>query len=163
MTKIACSALVMVMALGAFSAMTAQGAATGSVEPAIADVVKMDIGPEIRARQPNTAEALAAANSLPARYGSTDVYVVGDKVPYYVGPDGTSDFMEFEKRGEGSLVEVWVATDLSFPAGDPRNNDQSKLLIEDWMVEFIIHEFETVIYPVESNYFGTPALLDGSA
>ena len=152
----------MVMALGAFSAMAVPSAAKGSIEPVIADVVKMDIGPEIRARQPNTAEALAAANNLPARYGSTDVYVVGDKVPYYVGPDGTSDFMEFEKRGEGSLVEVWVATDLSFPAGDPRNNDQSKLLIEDWMVEFIIDEFETVIYPVESDYFGTPDFRDGS-
>ena len=152
----------MVMALGAFSAMAGQSAAKGSIEPAIADVVKMDIGPEIRARQPNTAEALAAASALPAWSGPAGVYVVGDKVPYYVGSDGTSDFMEFEKRGEGSLVEIWVATDLSYPAGDPRNNDLSKILIEDWMVEFMINEFETIIYPIESDYFGLPDPLDGS-
>jgi len=152
----------MLMVVGAFTALAVPCAASGSSAPSIADVVKKDIGPEIRAKEPNTAEALAAAKDLPARYGSNDVYVVGDKVPYYVGPDGTSDFMEFEKRGEGSFVEVWVATDLSFPAGDPRNSDQSKLLIEDWMVEFIIDEFETVIYPIESDYFGMPDSLDGS-
>ena len=152
----------MVMALAAFSAMAVQSAAQSSIEPFIADVEKMDIGPEIRARPSNTAEALAAAKDLPALYGPAGVYEVGDKVPYYVGEDGTSDFIEFEKRGESGLVEVWVATDLSYPAGDPRNDDLSKILIEDWMVEFIIDEFETVIYPVESDYFGAPAFHDGS-
>src|SRR5512137_1578829 len=108
----------MVMAFGAFSAITSPAA---GIAPSIADVVRKDIGPEIRAQQPNPAELKAAATGVPGSFGLADVYAVGDKAEYFVSTYGTSTFMEFEKRGEGTSVEVWVATNLSFPAGDPRN------------------------------------------
>src|SRR5512136_1734762 len=150
------------MIAGSFSALAAPSTATASSIPSIADVVGEDIGPEIRGMQPNEAEVMAAASDVSYRYGSSDVYAVGDKEDYYVGADGPSEFIEFEKRGEGSLVEVWVATNLTFPTGDPRNADPNKITIYDWQVEYIIHEYETVIYPIESNYFGTPDFHDGS-
>lgn len=152
----------MLMVVGTFSAMAVPCAATASSVPSIADVVKKDVGPEIRNLQPNTAEFLAAASEVSYRSGPADVYEVGDLALYYVKDYGPSDFIEFEKRGEGSLVEVWVATDLSFPAGDPRNSDPNKITIYDSQVEYIMNEFETVIYPVESEYFGTPDFHDGS-
>ena len=149
----------MVMVVGAFSAV---GASCAASVPSIADVEKMDIGPEIRAMQPNKAEVLAAASEVSYLSGSADVYGVGEKALYYVNGDGLTDYIEFEKRGEGTLVEVWVATDLSFPAGDPRNDDPDKITIYDSQVSYIIGQYETVIYPTESEYFGIPAFHDGS-
>jgi hypothetical protein len=147
------------MVVGVFAALTVPSAAE---TPTIADVVGKDIGPEIRKMQPNTAEVAAAAMDASLRYGFSDVHELGDTVSYYVDGYGLEDFIDFEKRGEGSLVEVWVATDLSFPAGDPRNDNPDKITIYDWQIEYIINEFENVIYPVESQYFGTPAFHDGS-
>lgn len=152
-------ALVMLMVVGVFSAMAVPCAATTS---SIADVVKKDIGPEIRALQPNKAEVMAAASEISRVSGLADDYEVGERELYYVNGYGVEDFIEFEKRGEGSLVEVWVAADLSFPDGDPRNDVPSKITIYDSQVEYLINEFETVIYPIESDYFGTPAFHDGS-
>jgi len=158
-TKIACLALVMLMVVGAFTALGVPNAAAVST---IADVVKKDIGPEIREIQPDKAEVAAAASGASLRYGLSDVRELGDIVSYYVNGYGVESFIDFEKRGEGSLVEVWIATDLSFPAGDPRNDIPSKITIYDWQVDYLINEYETVIYPVESEYFGTPAFHDGS-
>ncbi len=148
----------MVMAFGAFSAVAAPA---GAVAPSIADVVRKDIGPEIRAHQPNPAELKMAASGMPGSYASADVYQVGAKAEYFVSTYGTSTFMEFEKRGEGANVEIWVATDLSFPAGDPRNVP-SKTTIYDWQVEFLINEYETVILPTESDYFGVADVHTGA-
>ncbi|MEM3038518.1 MAG: immune inhibitor A [Thermoplasmata archaeon] len=162
LTKTASLAIVMLMVIGAFSAIVIPCSAAESPVPSIADVMKKDIGPEIRKAQPDEAAVSASASTVSYRTGSADYYDVGDKEFYYVDGYGTSNFIEFEKRGEGSLVEVWVATDLSFPAGDPRNDDPDKVTIYDWQVEYIINEFENVIYPIESVYFGTPAFHDGS-
>ena len=150
------------MVVGAFTTLVVPCAAMVSSVPRIADVAVKDIGPEIRALQPNKAEALAAASEVSCWYGSADIYEVGNKELYYVNGMGLDDFIEFEKRGEGSRVEVWIATDLSFPAGDPRNDDPNQITIYDWQVEYIMDQFDTVIYPIESDYFGTPDSHDGS-
>jgi len=152
----------MLMVVGAFTALAVPCAATASSVPSIADVVKKDVGPEIRALRLDMAEVLAAASEASYLSGSADIYEVGDLATYYVGTSGVSDYIEFEKRGEGTLVEVWVATDLSFPAGDPRNDDPDKITIYDPQVTYLINEYETVIYPIESEYFGTPDSHDGS-
>jgi hypothetical protein len=152
----------MLMVVVAFSALAMPNATAVPSAPSIADVVKKDIGPEIRKMQPDEAKVVAAASGASLSYGSADVYVIGDMVSYYVDGYGVEGFIEFEKRGEGSMVEVWIATDLTFPAGDPRNDNPDKVTIYDWQVEYLIEEYETVIYPVESMYFGTPAFHDGS-
>jgi len=153
----------MLMVVGIFSSVAASGAPIDSTVPSIADVMKMDIGPQIRDLQPNKAEVLAAASEVSLRSGSTDYYEVGDTESFYVNGYGPSNWTEFEKRGEGSIVEVWIATDLSFPAGDPRNDDPNKITIYDWQVEYLINEYETIIYPIETEYFGTPTFHDGSS
>ena len=152
----------MLMVVGAFAALAVPSSAEVSSVPSIADVVKKDIGPEIREQKPSKAEVSASASEVSLWSGSADVYEIGDVESYYVGGYGTSNWIEFEKRGEGSLAEVWVATDLSFPAGDPRNDNPDKITIYDWQVEYIINEYETVIYPIESQYFGVPTFHDGS-
>lgn len=162
LTKMLCLALALLMVMGAFTAIAASAAATANNSPSIADVVKEDIGVQVREQQPSMTEVLAASAGTSIRTGSADVYDVGETEFYYVNGYGTSGFIEFEKRGEGSLVEVWVATDLSFPAGDPRNDIESKITIYDWQIDYLIAEYENVIYPIESAYFGTPTFHDGS-
>lgn len=162
MTKVICLALTLLMVIGAFSVLAVPGNAMSSSIPSIADVERMDVGTEVRALQPDMVEVAAAASGISGRSGSADVYEVGETDYYYVNGYGTSSFIEFEKRGEGSLVEVWVATDLSFPEGDPRNDVPSKITIYDWQVDYLITEYETVIYPIESQYFGIPTFHDGS-
>jgi hypothetical protein len=60
----------------------------------------------------------------------------------------------FTLRGVGDNVEVWVANDLLFPSGDCRNDE--RVVISDADVEYLIDEFDSNIYPVESEVFSVP-------
>ncbi|MFX1496113.1 MAG: hypothetical protein ACFFBH_01165 [Promethearchaeota archaeon] len=59
-------------------------------------------------------------------------------------------------------AEVWVANDLSYPDGDPRNADIFNLNITDAMCEYLAAQFNDVIYPADTNYFGMPEDRDGT-
>ena len=61
-------------------------------------------------------------------------------------------------RGIGDNVEVWVAKDIAFPAGDCRNTvgGGEGIVVTDAQVASFIHEFDTNIYPVESRVFSVP-------
>ena len=65
-------------------------------------------------------------------------------------------------RGIGQNIEVWVASDeddissgIDFPAGDCRN-DGVRNVVTDEQVQYLIDEFDTNIYPVESEAFSVP-------
>ncbi|MGY2874119.1 hypothetical protein ACVW00_001309 [Marmoricola sp. URHA0025 HA25] len=64
-------------------------------------------------------------------------------------------------RGLGDHIQVWVANDTTFPAGDCRN-DLGLSDITDDQVSSFVHEFDTNIYPKESATFSTPPSRDGS-
>jgi len=67
-------------------------------------------------------------------------------------------------------VEVWVAGNpaaddyrlLKFLDGDPRNNDPRDWNVTEAMCQFIADEFNNVIYPTDTNYFGVPNGRDGT-
>ena len=63
-------------------------------------------------------------------------------------------------RGVGDKIEVWVANDLAFPEGDPRNG--TRTTITDEQVQYLIREFDTNMYPKESEAFSTPPKRNGS-
>ncbi len=67
-------------------------------------------------------------------------------------------FKTFTLRSVGENVEVWVADDLSFPTGDPRSTP----IITQEQVDKLKAEFDSNIYPVATDFFGTPEMLDGS-
>jgi immune inhibitor A len=71
--------------------------------------------------------------------------------------------MEFTKRGENTLCEVWVADNTEFPADDPleRNIDPVRRTITDDMVTRVLSEFSDNVYVTEAEYFGEPLLRDG--
>lgn len=65
-------------------------------------------------------------------------------------------------RAVSGNAEVWVADDLNFFIGDPRNNSYN-LTITDGMCNHLADEFNDVIYPADTENFGTPLDRDGSA
>lgn len=67
-------------------------------------------------------------------------------------------FKEFTLRSVGENVEIWVANDLSFPEGDPRPAH----VVTQEQVDKLRDEFDSNIYPVATEFFGTPDVHDGS-
>ena len=69
---------------------------------------------------------------------------------------------DYVLRGAGEHIEVWVAVDTSFPAGDCRNAVPNTTTVTDAQVANFIHEFDTNMYPKETAAFSTPPDRDGS-
>ncbi|WP_342672744.1 choice-of-anchor J domain-containing protein [Micromonospora rhizosphaerae] len=69
---------------------------------------------------------------------------------------------DYTLRGVGNNIEVWVANDLAFPAGDCRTQIPSSTQITDEQVANFVHEFDTNMYPKETAAFSTPPDRDGT-
>lgn len=67
-------------------------------------------------------------------------------------------FKPFTLRSVGENVEVWVADSLTFPEGDPRTTP----IVTQEQVDKLKLEFDSNIYPVATDFFGSPNMLDGS-
>lgn len=72
---------------------------------------------------------------------------------------------QFVLRGIGNNVEVWVAKDIAFPAGDCRNQvgGGEGVVVTDAQVASFVHEFDSNIYPVEKEVFSKPPTRDGKS
>ncbi|HEY0448850.1 hypothetical protein [Actinophytocola sp.] len=70
---------------------------------------------------------------------------------------------DYTLRGVGDKIEVWVANDTAFPAGDCRRQIASSTEITDAQVNGLITEFDTNMYPKETATFSTPPDRDGSS
>src|SRR3954452_15057685 len=75
---------------------------------------------------------------------------------------GTLYRKDYTLRGVGAHIEVWVANDISFPAGDCRSPVPGTTEITDEQVQHLITEFDGNIYPKETSTFSTPPDRDGS-
>jgi hypothetical protein len=85
---------------------------------------------------------------------STFTYNGGTK--YFL--DRNLKFKQFTLRSVGENVEIWVANDLSFQAGDPRPAH----VVTQAQVDLLKSEFDSNIYPKATEFFGTPDVHDGS-
>ncbi|MFG6119392.1 peptidase M6 [Thalassobacillus sp. B23F22_16] len=72
--------------------------------------------------------------------------------------DRNLGFKPFTLRSEGEHVEIWVANDLGFPEGDPRDPH----VVTQEQVDKLSAEFDNNIYPVSTEFFGVPNTHDGS-
>ncbi|MFE0068984.1 choice-of-anchor J domain-containing protein [Nonomuraea sp. NPDC059023] len=87
---------------------------------------------------------------------------VGTVRQWFASDDNTGWYLkDFTLRGVGGKIEVWVANDLAFPAGDCR--PASSVTITDANVARMISEFDTNMYPKETAAFSTPPDRDGTA
>ncbi len=76
--------------------------------------------------------------------GGTKYFLGYDIYGYY--------FKTYTLRSIGENVEVWVADDLSFPEGDPRDTH----VITQEQVDKVRDEFDNNIYQKDTDFFGTP-------
>lgn len=108
---------------------------------------------------PFTGEAPAArarlAPAAPAQVGDQKVFLALDDA------NGRYFFAPFTLKAIGEHIEIWVQNDLSFPAGDCRNDGVRNVVTQDQLDSFV-HEFDTNIYPKESEAFSVPPARDGS-
>ncbi|MER6951255.1 choice-of-anchor J domain-containing protein [Nonomuraea sp. NPDC000554] len=109
---------------------------------------------------------------VPARYEAkakakaqaADTPPVGT-VRQWLGLDdfnGTLYRKDYTLRGVGNNIEVWVANDLSFPAGDCRAQVPTSTQITDAQVANLVTQFDTNMYPKETAAFSTPPDRDGT-
>ncbi|MHA1860031.1 MAG: peptidase M6 [Candidatus Asgardarchaeia archaeon] len=159
MKKLFSASLVFLMVLGMVG-MALIPVAKGSIglnyEP-------VDKGPYIRdsnvpidfSTLPTSFSGSAEGSSLKvAQVVSTPYYEVGDVI-YWLALDdyyGYYFFAPFQLRGISNNCEVWVQLDLSWTEGDPREHP----VVTDEMVNYILEEFDDVIYPTDTLYFGVP-------
>jgi hypothetical protein len=89
---------------------------------------------------------------------------VGTVRPWLARDDfnGRLYLKDYTLRGLGDKIEVWVANDLSFPAGDCRNQIANSTTVTDEQVGSLVSEFDTNMYPKETAAFSTPPDRDGS-
>ena len=76
--------------------------------------------------------------------------------------NGTLYRKDYTLRGVGDKIEVWVANDTAFPAGDCRTQVPNTTTITDAQVQRLISEFDGNMYPKETAAFSTPPDRDGS-
>src|SRR3954453_20691771 len=69
---------------------------------------------------------------------------------------------DYTLRGVGNKIEVWVANDTAFPAGDCRAQIPNSTTVTDAQVAGLINEFDNNMYPKETSTFSTPPDRDGS-
>lgn len=105
-------------------------------------------------------KAAAKANGGSANGGSAP-YIQGDTV---VGinldstPTGGLFLDLYTVAAIGDNIEVWVQQDLNFPAGDPRND----VVVTQAQIDYLVDQFDTNIFPKESEFWREPALRDGT-
>lgn len=102
------------------------------------------------------AQALGEEASEDAEAASDSNFTYDGGTKYYLNRELT--FKPFTLRSVGENVEVWVANDLAFPQGDPRDTP----IITQEQVDKLKAEFDSNIYPIATDFFGTPDMLDGS-
>jgi len=134
--------------------------ATGSQTIEFPEYQPIDIGWDIRNRElpfkMGDIDDLLLSNSLKTAATQDDIgdirlYVsIDNYLGYYFGT-----WMQL--RAVGDNAEIWVQVDLSWPEGDPRPTP----IITDEQCEYLADEFDTNIYPSDTDYFGMPGFMDG--
>jgi hypothetical protein len=104
--------------------------------------------------QPSARRAAAAGVTPP----------VGTVRPWLALDDaqGRLYLKDYTLRAVGEKIEVWVANDTSFPAGDCRSQIPDSTTITDEQAESLVSEFDNNMYPKETAAFSTPPDRDGS-
>lgn len=149
------------MLVGAFAILPYSASSETLAQDYVADPIGMDMGPSIRAQTFDADDIAASAAERGITLESRmDNYEVNDTNYYYTWGYGKSNWMVFTKRAEGNYCEIWVANDLTFPAGDPRND--GRIVITDDQAEYMVQQFDEVIYPIESAYFSEAPPLNGT-
>jgi hypothetical protein len=123
------------------------------------EFIPYDIGPELRNRDVTyfkpTNMGIPRSSAINGEY-----YIEGQTLEWYIlDPEADEGYTTdlFELRAIGSIAEVWVQVDMSYPTNDPRDTP----VINDTQALEALSEFEDNIYGKICSYFGIPDFHDG--
>lgn len=71
---------------------------------------------------------------------------------------GSYNLKYYQLRAIGDYAEIWVSTNLAYPAGDPRPTP----VVTDEQVMYLLSEVDDNIYEAMTQYFAVPDYHDGS-
>ncbi|MFD2610938.1 choice-of-anchor J domain-containing protein [Paenibacillus gansuensis] len=102
-----------------------------------------------------SASSATASGTTPAAAANASLSV-GTVKKWLTNNDYTAKYTltDFTLRAVGKYGEVWVANDLKYPSGDPRNG---MVEITDQQVQYLLNEFDNRMYEKEVEFFGAPA------
>jgi hypothetical protein len=103
----------------------------------------------------NRAQSKAAAAGTPP-VGTTRTLIASDDF------NGILYRKSYTLQAVGPHIEVWVADDTSFPAGDCRSAIPNTTTVTQAQAEYLADQFETKMFPVESQAFSVAPDRDGS-
>jgi hypothetical protein len=88
---------------------------------------------------------------------------VGEQKTFLALDDSAGQYFfdDFTLKAIGDHIEIWVQDDLDYPAGDCRN-DGVRNVVTQAQLDSFVHEFDTNIYPKESDAFSVPPTRDGT-
>jgi hypothetical protein len=158
----AAAALLVVPLLQVFPAAAAAGAPTTSAPPNdTRELTRKDFTFEGKPvavpdhYQPSAQKRAAAAGVTPP-VGTVQKWLALDDA------NGQLYLKDYTLRAVGDKIEVWVANDTSFPAGDCRSQIAGSTTVTDAQAQSLVTEFDTNMYPKETAAFSTPPDRDGS-
>lgn len=143
---------------------TAALAANGHGNGPKGDVIHL--GKDVKVKTPKKKDAPAAAPALTqaamAAASALESPPLGTvKIwPIINLNTGGAQLANFTLRAVGDKIEVWVANNLNYPAGDCRN-DGVRNVITDAQVEYLVGEFDGNMYPKMTEAFSSPPSRDG--
>jgi len=154
--KIFAFAVVLVFLVGLVG--SAAGAPAGGPKP-WTEGIPVDADPYYKSLGLAATAAIVEADTAPMRdvldsQASTGAAAgVGDVEWLYA--DG---WQQFTLQAIGGNAEIWVANDLSYCPGDPRPPH----VVTQEQVDYLFDQFNTVIYPSNTTYFGFTDDRDGT-
>jgi immune inhibitor A len=156
-------------------AISGQAPVTSEVAVEITEPLAIDIDAQLKFER--TDGSLGYPSYALALEQPGAIYEVGEKAVFKVGTSGKwhyngtvwspstsnpSDFMVFTKLGDTTNCEVWVADDLQFFPGDPRNLNPGKYVsINQTQAQYMADQFNMTILPQMDLYFGKAPARDG--
>ncbi len=90
----------------------------------------------------------------PAKIGQSKTWLALDDY------QGRIYLKNYTLQGVGQHIEVWVANNLDFPAGDCRNDGVRNVITTD-QVAYLIDQFDSNMFPIESEWWGQGPSRDG--
>jgi hypothetical protein len=154
------AAAVITMAAASFAALPAMAGAATPVK--VNDTREIPAGKKYSTANLGSLRPQARALAAPQAAGPTPP--VGTVRPWLALDDfqGRLYLKDYTLRGVGNHIEVWVANDTAFPAGDCRAQIPNSTTVTDAQVQGLITQFDSNMYPKETSVFSTPPDRDGT-
>lgn len=130
---------------------------TGVVSKPI-DYTPTDVGPEIREWEATPDRIMKKSDSGDEPTTTSSLIVLDSKL-FLILNDylGSYQFTTFHLVAESSDTQIWIQANLAWPAGDPR---QTPVITQE-QVGYILDEFDDVILPTETDFFGSADFHNG--